>query len=246
MDGEVVKDLSSPHTKNRVYLYESKKHGLIVKKEFFKAVHFKREVEAMTAVNRALHPAVYKIDMKRKHLYLSYHPLSTEPESRDECAAKLMKHLHESTKQYGGVRDPGTGQAFTSWKEYLKQKVFASLEVLQAAGDFGDQFYQKWNDLRDSPFSAVSYIHRDVRFENIGERNGQYLLMDFEHAIIGDPYWDVARYALESAQSKRDLYQAYGVDDPEKADAYIRFFALEYAAYFVKRGQTDLPLYKRC
>ncbi|HEU5141377.1 MAG TPA: phosphotransferase, partial [Bacillales bacterium] len=246
MEGEIIQDLSSPHTANRVFLFHSKRHGKIIKKEFGQVSHFKRAVEAMKVVDRSLHPAVYKMDMRRRCLYISYHPRETEPDSMDACAANLMKELHTSTRRYGGVSDPGTGQVYSSWKDYIRKRGSAAVESLMAKGDYRDSFEAQMDRLEDSPFAPVSYIHRDVRPDNIGERKGRYLLLDFEHAMVGDPYWDVARYAFESAQSKEDFYKLYGMDDQERADIYVWLFALDYAAYFVRHNQADSPIFEKC
>ncbi|HEX7064793.1 MAG TPA: phosphotransferase [Bacillales bacterium] len=246
LEGDIIQDLSSPHTANRVFLFQSKRHGKIIKKEFGQSSHFKRAVEALKVVNRSLHPAVYKIDMRRQCLYMSYNPRITEPESMDACAADLMKQLHTSTTRYGGVSDPGTGQVFSSWKEYFRKRGSAAVESLKGAGDFKNSFEARMEKLKEAPFAPVSYIHRDVRPDNIGERNGRYLLLDFEHAMVGDPYWDVARYVFESAESKEQFFRLYGIEDKVRADIYVWLFALDYASFFIRRKQTDNPAFDKC
>lgn len=246
MRGEIIKDLSSPYTNNRVFLFNSEKHGIIIRKEFDQVTHFKRAVEAFKIVDRSLHPAIYKIDMRRRHLYMSYNPIQTPPESMDACVAELMKKLHTSTKRYGGVRDPGTGQVFSSWKDYLQQKSLKNLEALKCIEDYSQLYEKLISTLKDSPFSPVSCIHRDIRPENIGERKGNYILLDFELAIIGDPYWDVARYVVQTAQSKENFYEMYGIDNVMKADAHVWLLALDFAAYLVRHKLAESKEFETC
>lgn len=246
MEGEIIEDLSSSHTKNRVYLFRSGRHGDIIKKEFADGIHFKRALEALKIVGRTLHPAIYKIDMRRRHLYMSHDPVRNIPESWDACVSELMKTLHTSTKRYNGVSDPGTGEAFSTWKDFLRKRGRDAVETLSTVKNFRGVFESWMEKVEDSPFAPVSYIHCDIRRENIGERNGRYILLDYEHAKIGDPYWDVARYVLESAESKPAFYEMYGVKNPEKADVFIKLMALDDAAYFIRHGQTDNTEYKNC
>ncbi|HET7577879.1 MAG TPA: phosphotransferase [Bacillales bacterium] len=238
MEGEVIRDLSSPHSTNRVYLIRNQRHGDLIKKEFGSHSCFKRVVEAMKAIDRSLHPAIYKIDMRRRHIFMSYNPIKTKPESMDACAANLMKKLHETTKRYSGVRDPGTGRVFSTWKDYLKEKGTDAVETLKKVKDYGKAFEERLATLQDSPFSPVSFIHRDIRPEHIGERRGNYILLDFDLAMVGDPYWDVAQYAFQSAESKETFYKSYEVENTEKADSYIWLFALDFAAHLMKHYGT--------
>lgn len=235
----MIKDLSGPYSDNKVYLFQSKKHGEIIKKVFDKHAHFKRSVEALKTLDRSLHPAILKIDMKRLTVYMSYDPIQTVPENVDQCAADLMKRLHTSTQRYKAPNDPGTGEAFPFWKDYLKKYGAEWLQALKGIKDYSDRFHECMGSLKNSPSIPTSYIHKDFRYENIGERKGSYILFDYEHAVWGDPYWDVARYVVESARSKNALYALYGVEDEDRADIYTWMFALSFAAYLVRHDRTD-------
>lgn len=246
MDGETIKDLSGPYSNNEVYLFHSKKHGEIVKKVFNKYTHFKRSIEAFKTIDRSLHPAILKIDMRRITVYMSYAPIQTVPENVDQCAADLMKRLHSSTRRFKAPNDPGTGEAFPFWKDYLKKYGAQWLETLKDVKDYSERFKELMGALKNSARTPTTYIHKDIRFENIGERKGTYILFDFEHAMWGDPYWDVARYVVESAQSKDGFYALYGVEDKARADIYTWMFALSFAAYLVRHDQTDNEKFEKC
>lgn len=239
MDGEIIKDLSSPYTRNEVYLFDSKKHGPIIKKVIAKPSHFKRAIEAFKTIDRSLHPAILKIDMKQRILYLSYNPIQTAPENIDQCAADLMKRLHTSTKRFSAPNDPGTGEAYPFWKDYLKKYGAEWLETLKDVKDYSERFHERITSLKNSAKTPTTYIHRDIRYEKIGEHKGSYMLFGFEHAVWGDPYWDVARYVVESAQSKDEFYALYGVEDEVRANIYVWMFALALAADFVSNRRTD-------
>lgn len=239
MEGQIIRELSNARDANRVYLYRSKRHGDIIKKEFADGIQFKRELEALKKIDRSLHPALYKIDMRRKHLYLSFDPIETAPDSWDACVAELMNHLHTSTRRYSGPQDPGTGEAFTVWKDFLQKRGGNAVEVLRDFKDYGDAFRKWMYEVEDSPFAPVSYIHCNVTRNNIGQRNDGYILLNLEHALLGDPYWDVACYVLEEAQSKDEFYQRYGVENPEKAGVFLKLRALERAAYYFRQRQAE-------
>jgi thiamine kinase-like enzyme len=246
MKGEIIKDLSSPYTNNRVFLFDSEKHGKIIRKEYDQSIHFRRVIEAFKVVDRSLHPAIYKIDMRRQHVYMSYNPIQAPPDSMDACAVDLMKKLHTSTRRYGGVRDPGTGQVFSSWKNYLQQKGEKNLEALKSIGDYSQPYERLMTELKDSPFSPVSYIHCDIRPFNIGERDGHYILLGFEQAMIGDPYWDVARYVVQEAQAKESFYKIYGIEDVTRANIHVWLFALDFAAYLVRHRSVESKEFEKC
>lgn len=239
MKGEILKSLSDPHSSNQAYLFDSERHGLIVKKQFSRLSNFKRAVEAFKAIDRSLHPSIYKIDMKHRILYMSYDPIEQHPESLDQCVAELLKRLHESTIKYAGVSDPGTGERYSSWKAFMKKKGEWAVQLLGSFHDYGD-IYEKWiNRLDASAFEPVSYIHGSISQEQIGQRKGNYLLLGFDNAILGDPYWDVACYALEYANAKEVFFNQYGVKDREKVDALLHLAALNRAAFFYQQEWTE-------
>ncbi|HET7656729.1 MAG TPA: hypothetical protein VFK37_00425, partial [Bacillales bacterium] len=192
MEGEILKDLSTSHSFNQVHLFQAKPHGKIVRKQYGSLSAFKRAVEAFKFVDRSLHPSIYKIDMKHSTIYMSYDPVEQQPKSTDECIANLLKKLHSSTLKYSGVWDPGTGQRYANWKEFLQLKGEKAVQTLGELADYS-VYYEKWiNAVEESAYSPVSYIHCSISPEHIGQRKGDYILLDFEHAILGDPYWDVA------------------------------------------------------
>ncbi|HET7626832.1 MAG TPA: phosphotransferase [Bacillales bacterium] len=245
---EVVRELSEKDSTHRVHLVKHPKHGEIVKKTFFDPVTFKREIEAVKAIDRTMRPVVYKIDVRRRCLYMSYQPLEEafDCANKDLAAAALMKQLHHTTRRYGAVYDPGTGEHFTTWKDYLAHAFRKPVESLRDWIAVGERLEEKLAQLKDSPYTPLAYIHGDFRFANIGERNGRLLLFDFDRSMIGDPYWDVAQYAFESARCKSRFYEAYGVEDVAKADAHVWFVALQKAAKLAKSDRTDSNGFAKC
>lgn len=246
MQGEVIQALNGDDTGNHVYLFQSKRHGMIIKKEFGTQTHFRRAVEALKAIDRSIHPAVVKIDMRQRHLYTSYDPMKTPPASMDDCMADLLKRLHTSTKRYGVASDPGTGRVFSSWKDYLEKEGARWLDTVSNVKDFSKGFEERIHTLSGSAFSPVSYIHGNIGPNQIGERKGRYILFGFGHAIVGDPYWDVATYALLSAQSEETFYDRYGVEDRELIEQYVWFSALRRTAHFITQGRTNHADFERC
>lgn len=246
MEGEILKSLSDTNSTNKVDLFQSKRHGRIVKKQFRNFSRFKRTIEAYKSVDRSLHPSIYKIDMKHQNIYMSYHPIEQQPESMDKTMAELLKKLHESTVKYTGVMDPGTGEQYVNWKSFMKKKSQAGVEILRPLHDY-ERYYETWTSLlKESSFEPVSYIHGAVRPKHIGQRKDHYLLFGFDHAIMGDPYWDIACYALEYAKSKEMFYNSYGIKDREKVDVLLHLAALDRAAFYYQQGSIQTASFNKC
>lgn len=239
MEGEVVKALSQHTKQSETFLFASKKHGHIIKKVCHEHMTFKRVVEAMKAIDRSLHPAVLKIDMRRQVIYMSYQPLTTPLEDKHRTAAELLKQLHDATRRYKVVSDPGTGEVYPFWKEYLKKHVPAWLDQLDAEDDIRDVSNQLIKQLPASGAHPVAYIHGQMSSNHIGERKGSPVFLHFDRAIWGDPYWDIAGYIVEEEINPEWFYQCYDVEDKTRIKHYIWLYTLQKAADLYRENRTD-------
>jgi hypothetical protein len=85
---------------------------------------------------------------------------------------------------------------------------------------------------RAVPFSGFGIIHGDVRSDNLGIRGDRAVLVDWNHAELGNPAFDVAAW-LPS------LSLEGGPQPDEVADAAVAQFAVPIAGYFA--AHAGLP-----
>lgn len=82
---------------------------------------------------------------------------------------------------------------------------------------------------RAVPFSGSGVLHGDVRSDNLGVRDGRVVLVDWNHAHLGNPAFDVAAW-LPSLRLEG------GPEPDDVADADVAQFAAPIAGYFAARA----------
>jgi hypothetical protein len=84
------------------------------------------------------------------------------------------------------------------------------------------------------PFSGSALVHGDVRSDNLCIRSGRAVLVDWNHAVLGNPAFDVAAWlpslTLEGGPQPEDV-----------ADAAVAEFAVAIAGFFAARAGLPPP-----
>ncbi|TKJ07555.1 hypothetical protein FC702_05205, partial [Bacillus cereus] len=190
----IIVDLSSEFTENKVYLCDSEEFGKTIKKIYKFKAGFYREVEAMNNVHEQLRPDIYYISEQEQVIYSSYNPMKVFPKDPITTLVALTKKLHESSSKIGRVIDPGERYTVDNWMEYLVKRGENWLIELNKYRNYNKIFYSQIEYLSkiysQTLDSRVCIIHRDIRMDNVGEKDGKYILFDYELAMWGDRYWD--------------------------------------------------------
>lgn len=131
----------------------------------------------------------------------------------------LLRDFHESTKRYGEVYELGSKKKYINWKEYLQER-FSEWETtgkIYFKTDISKQVNILKKYIGNLEAEKVSLVHRDVRWDNVGERQGRYVLFDFELAMWGNPIWDYARllYGAENADEEEAIFALSGYKSKE-------------------------------
>jgi Phosphotransferase enzyme family len=79
------------------------------------------------------------------------------------------------------------------------------------------------------PFSGTGVLHGDVRSDNLCIRGGRAVLVDWNHAVVGNPAFDIAAW-LPSLALER------GPRPADVADSAVAQFAVAIAGYFAARA----------
>lgn len=221
------KDVSSKFTNNKVRVLQN-----IVLKTFESLDKYKIEKSIYRLLDPSLCPKVLGELDEEKTLLIEK---CNVPDERNlSNLIDVMNRFHKSTLRNGMVFELGSEEKFKSWKEYLKKqfpgwqdswKCFSNYDISKQK--ILDRYI---NDLKDGP---VAIIHRDVRWDNIGEIDGRYVLFDFELAMWGNPIWDFARLLYESdkLEDKKKIISLSGYQEDE---LYINqcLYALSFLHYF--------------
>ena len=231
---KLVRDLSSPWTGNRVELLEKETGERVVRKTYASFSHFARELEAYRVVDESLRPQLLSQSEAERMLEFSYEANITHSVDLDARTVRLMRKLHDQTRRTGTCGLLAGDRTYETWLAYLEEQAAEWVHRLLPIADYR-RLYRKLIDwvavLKPLP---VSLVHRDIRPENMAERDGQLLLIDFELAMWGDPYWDLARYVLQYPAAHAVALDAYGGQEQERLDAYVKLYALCFADYLYK------------
>lgn len=232
---EIILDLSSTYTENKVFLIDDSRFGRVVKKQYYKQSGFQREVCAFFSIPSSCRPELYHIDYEKNILYMEYTPIICQSRDFDVICSELMWELHTTTSKNGIVYDPGTGYRATDWAEYIHDKGWKWVESVKKYIDhkvIKDHFLALLEELKKMQSTRTSLIHRDIRRNNIGQKGNRYILLDYELIMWGDPYWDVARYLIQHPWSKETFRKKYTLDE-KKVAIYLPLFAFCFVDYLV-------------
>ncbi|MCL6525133.1 MAG: aminoglycoside phosphotransferase family protein [Thermoflavifilum sp.] len=222
----------------------SEQIGLAIRKKYAGASGFRREIEAIRRLKEGLSPKLISFSPEALQVYMTFNPLIQPPKDIDATVARVMKELHCSTLGINQcVVDPGTQEFYPHWMDYVKEKVPIWVQNLRTVDDLSfliDKLttHVEWD-------KRICLIHRDIRTDNLGQQGERYILLDFELAMWGHPYWDVARYVLQSAQDPEKFLRTYGVTH-KQLDPYVQLVALGFADYLIRHNGTDSPEFFKC
>lgn len=234
---QFLKTLSAANEENTVQLFHDPKKGKVVLKKLSRNSSLKREVAAYKKIPRKLRPALYKINDRCCTLTLSYHPPFPLDADQDLLAGRFLKQLHESTRTFYGVFDPGTGQTAPSWKHFLKIQGESWLKLLQKAGESRIAFFNLLERVNEEPFAPLSLITCDPDPVHLGRRSNHTVWFDFDRSLIGNPLWDVSGYALLYARSETRFLKAYGaLEERESIERLKPLFAMQEAAREIQKN----------
>ncbi|WP_176921599.1 phosphotransferase family protein [Pseudonocardia oroxyli] len=128
-----------------------------------------------------------------------------------ELGAQL-RLLHASTKSGWGPLRPNAAQGTPTWSDFLRppREVLEDLELSVPAGLLARALEAV--DDADTTTHESALVHGDFRPANVVVLpSGSVGLVDFEHAMIGDPLWDLAWWqSCEPGASLASLLKGYG------------------------------------
>ncbi|TPE67910.1 aminoglycoside phosphotransferase family protein [Halalkalibacterium halodurans] len=252
MNEQIIEDLSSPWSGNTVHLVTVDGNQLI-KKQYRKKEGYLREVHALRTVPQTICPSLVDAYEQQQTIYTTYEPLQKDIQAADldEIIGSLLRQLHQHTAQKTSVFDPGNGVTKETWLDYLESFAPNWLQTI-GTDKYESMYCSTINSVRaayNKKQRALCLIHRDARLANVGQgRNGHFLFLDFELAIIGDPLWDVARYLIQSVHSETTFLKAYEFDhtEIEVLQAYKKLYAMSFMNYLIKNKQADTLDFKKC
>lgn len=223
------KNISSSFTENKVYNF----NNIIIKKlNDIKA--YENEYYAYQILDEKLRPNLLGLDKENKIIII---------EKCDEISKinyneliKLIKAFHKSTLHEGYVGYVNERKRYNNWKEYLHENAVDWIEntsfYIKDAKTKIDKLIN-YVDKYTSCNNTVCLLHRDIRKKNIGMKDGQYVLFDFELIIWGNPIWDFARllYQVDNKKDEDIIYKKSGYKKKE-LDVYKCIYAFSFLAYF--------------
>lgn len=247
---EVIKDLSSPWSGNKVKLIKLNDEE-IIKKTYKKNEGFVRELTSFKIIPDDMRPSLIKSNEKTKTIYMSFNPIKYKPHNIDVIMGKLLKAMHDKTISNEKVFDPGKNIVKDDWYHYISTYGPDWIERIKPIKNYSilyESLLLQLEEYKESEFSRITIIHRDARFENIGQKNGKYILLDYELAIFGEPMFDVARYCMQSATSINLFLESYNLPKGmnKYLDMFIKLYSLSFLNYLVKNKHFESEDFIKC
>ncbi len=249
MTEKIIKDLSSEFTDNKVYLCENKLYGKFIKKVYVNKDKYTKELIGYEEIDEAYRPQLFEYNQNELSIYTAFHPL--ERKISDCEIVDLLYAFHMSTAKRGPVYFPAENKAYQNWIAYIECVSKAWINRL-------DQYYVNIIDVVQGLIQDIhttnqydgfiSYIHRDVRSSNIGERNGKLILFDFELGIWGNPLWDIARYGYENLENTtlhKMFIEKYNIEEG-LYKSYLKLYSISFLNYLLKVKSSNSIEIEKC
>lgn len=250
MNDEIIREISSPYTKNKVWIYNSKDKDIYVKKYIENKEKFENELAAYQLINEKYRPQLIDFDINKKIMICSFNPLSAKKEV-EEVVCRLNA-FHMSTFQSGFIRKSLLDEENIRLTEYIeknavkwKKKIGLDLCNVMKLVEKNLDVISTCNNHYDD---MVSIIHRDIRWSNIGEKNQEIVFFDFELAMWGNPIWDLARlyYELDfSENTKEFILRKYNISE-KYFFAFVDLYVLSFLAYLYEVSSNNGKEIKKC
>lgn len=249
MNEKCIKELSSAFTDNRVYYCEHPIDGAYIKKVYTNRDKLDKELTGYQEIKEAYRPKLLKFSYETLSIYTSYNPLKHEV--NDQEVVDMLYDFHMYTLKVGHVYFPVDNHVYENWNTYI-------VSVSKAWSKHLSQYYVNIQAVLQTLIEAInipnpydnriSYIHRDVRMANFGERDNKLILFDFELGIWGNPLWDVARYGyenLENTMLHRIIIQKYGIDE-QLYLSYMKLYGISFLNYILKTEPSNYEEVDKC
>ncbi|PYE86678.1 aminoglycoside phosphotransferase family protein [Phyllobacterium leguminum] len=220
--------------RNRIILLESRT-GPLVLKIYHNAKTWTTEVRALEILGGNGVPVLEEksgADERTLWIAMSYLPHSpwgppcNIPSDVFIDFGRHLRKIHDhQNHKFGSISEDGA--QYLHWEQYLEESFFnyylyisqrnvLSLEELRLIMVFYEDMVRTVAHI-----SRASLIHRDLRPANIAlsaRDSWAYIgLFDFEHAIFGDPLFDIVRLLDDTISGKQDWEEAfwtgYGTDE---------------------------------
>ncbi len=226
------KNLSSLYTRNSVFL---DKQTII--KTFSSIKKFNNEIRAYDTLKllkkEVLAPRVFKVDYKNQILEIEYCP--KEKNLNTEELIKFASEFHRETRitknSIYKCRD-----SKVKWEEFLKESSKSwKGQISKVDANLITKIDKCLDIVLDRNFETT-LIHRDFRNDNIGRKNDDFVLFDFELAMLGDPLWDCARILTENDENEcytKQVMELYDVDE-KIVKAYKYLYGSSFLAFLLE------------
>ena len=230
-------NLSSIYTKNEVFLEKK-----VITKVFKSIEKMNNETMVYDTLrlmgNEDLAPHLLEVDFDNRTLYLEYCPKNEKMSTKEIL---LFAHDFHISTPISAISIYKNKESLEKWKFFLER---SSIEWIKTIAEILEECVIKIENnllLVTNRECNICLIHRDFRNDNIGKRNQQSVLYDFELAMWGDPLWDIARILVESDSTIYDKFasELYSVDK-RIIDGYKYLYVASFLDYLLRYQKNDL------